>query len=103
MAETKLTQCAILLLSLGEDRAAEVFKHLSTREVQKLGKTMSSLTQVTRSDVEAVLQAFHQDVAQFQAVTLGSDAYVRSVLIKALGSARSKRFWKRIRRKGSKP
>jgi len=89
MAETKLNQCAILLLSLGEDLAAEVFKHLTTREVQAVGKVMSSLKKVTRSDVEAVLEAFHQDVEQMQAVTLGSDEYVRAVLTKALGSARA--------------
>jgi len=89
MDETKLNPCAILLLSLGEDLAAEVFKHLTTREVQTLGKVMSSLKQVTRSDVEAVLEAFHQDMAQMQTVTLGSDDYVRAVLTKALGSARA--------------
>jgi len=90
MTDVKLNHCAILLLSLGEDLAADVFKHLSTREVQSLGKVMSGLKQVTRSDVEAVLQAFHQDVEQFQAVTLGSDTYVRSVLTKALGNARAR-------------
>jgi len=90
MTDVKLNHCAILLLSLGEDLAADVFKHLATREVQSLGKVMSGLKQVTRSDVEAVLQAFHQDVEQFQAVTLGSDAYVRSVLTKALGNARAR-------------
>jgi len=89
MVEANLNQCAILLLSLGEDLAAEVFKHLNTREVQQLGKAMSSLKQITRSDVVQVLQAFHQDVEQFQSVTLGSDAYVRSVLVKALGNARA--------------
>jgi len=89
MAEADFRQCAILLLSLGEDLAAEVFKHLNTREVQSMGKAMSSLKQVTRSDVAQVLQAFHQDVEQFQAVTLGSDAYVRAVLTKALGNARA--------------
>jgi len=89
MPQANLKQCAILLLSLGEDLAAEVFKHLSTREVQQLGKAMSNLKHVTRSDVETVLEAFHQDVEQFAAVTLGSDAYVRSVLTKALGTARA--------------
>jgi len=89
MPEANVKQSAILLLSLGEELAAEVFKHLNTREVQQLGKAMTSLKQITRGDVEAALQAFHQDVEQFAAVTLGSEAYVRSVLTKALGNARA--------------
>jgi len=85
----KVKQSAILLLSLGEELAASVFTHLNTREVQQLGKAMTSLKQITRSDVETVLQTFHQDVEQFAAVTLGSEAYVRAVLTKALGNARA--------------
>jgi len=90
MPEAKVRQGAILLLSLGEELAASVFTHLNTREVQQLGKAMTGLKQITRDDVETVLQAFHQDVEQFVAVNLGSEAYVRSVLTKALGNARAK-------------
>jgi len=89
MPEPKIKQCAILLLSLGDELAAAVFKHLNTREVQLLGKAMTGLKHITRSEVSEVLQAFHQDVEQFAAVTLGSDTYVRSVLTKALGNARA--------------
>jgi len=85
----KVKQSAILLLSLGEELAASVFTHLNTREVQQLGKAMTNLKQITRGDVETVLQTFHQDVEQFAAVTLGSESYVRAVLTKALGNARA--------------
>ena len=37
MDEEGLNDAAILLMSLGEEEAAEVFKHLSPKEVQKLG------------------------------------------------------------------
>ncbi|ARP86927.1 flagellar motor switch protein FliG [Bordetella genomosp. 9] len=84
-----MTRAAILMMSLGEDAAAEVFKYLSAREVQQVGAAMAQLKQVTREDVAEVLEEFRQESDQFIAVTLGSDDYIRSVLTKALGSDRA--------------
>ena len=88
-ADKHLERCAILLLSLGEDAAAEVFKYLSAREVQQVGMAMANLQQITRADVDDVLEEFRQEADQFMAVTLGSDEYIRSVLTKALGTDRA--------------
>src|SRR5690625_334609 len=84
-----LERAAVLLLSLGEDSAAEVFKYLSPREVQQVGMAMANLRQITRGDVEKVLEDFRAEADQFMAVTLGSDEYIRSVLTKALGTDRA--------------
>lgn len=84
-----LNRCAILIMSLGEDAAAEVFKYLSAREVQQIGTAMANLKQVTRGDVDKVLEDFRQEADQFMAITLGSDEYIRSVLTKALGTDRA--------------
>ncbi|MFC4297897.1 flagellar motor switch protein FliG [Castellaniella ginsengisoli] len=87
--DNDLTRCAILMMSLGEDAAAEVFKYLSSREVQQIGSAMANLKQVTRADVDQVLEDFRREADQFMAVTLGSDDYIRSVLTKALGTDRA--------------
>ncbi|HET8596492.1 MAG TPA: flagellar motor switch protein FliG [Castellaniella sp.] len=87
--EPDLNRCAILMMSLGEDAAAEVFKYLSSREVQQIGSAMANLKQVTRADVDEVLEDFRREADQFMAVTLGSDDYIRSVLTKALGTDRA--------------
>ncbi len=84
-----IERCAILMMSLGEDAAAEVFKYLSAREVQRVGVAMANLKQVTRNDVDDVLESFRHEADQFMAVTLGSDEYIRSVLTKALGTDRA--------------
>jgi flagellar motor switch protein FliG len=89
VAETDLDRCAILIMSLGEDAAAEVFKYLTAREVQQVGAAMANLKHVTRADVDTVLEEFRQEADQFMAVTLGSDEYIRSVLTKALGNDRA--------------
>ncbi|MBF6617782.1 flagellar motor switch protein FliG [Pollutimonas thiosulfatoxidans] len=89
IADSDLDRCAVLVMSLGEDAAGEVFKYLSSREVQQIGGAMANLKQVTRGDVDEVLEDFRQEADQFLAVTLGSDDYIRSVLTKALGTDRA--------------
>lgn len=89
MTESGLHRSAILMMTLGEDAAAGVFKHLSAREVQAIGAAMANLKQVTREEVNQVLEDFREEADQIMAVSLGSSDYIRSVLIKALGSERA--------------
>jgi flagellar motor switch protein FliG len=58
--EADLSRCAILMMSIGEDAAAEVFKYLSSREVQQIGLAMANLKQVARADVDKVLEDFRR-------------------------------------------
>ncbi len=86
MAEDGLTNAAILLMSIGEEEAAEVFKHLAPKEVQALGEKMAKLKVVDTEKIEAVLSSF-QETADAQRSLVGdTDAYVRNVLNKALGA-----------------
>lgn len=84
-----LRDSAILMMALGEDAAAEVFRYLNPREVQELGMAMAQLRQVTRADMDQVLESFRSEADQFMAVTLDSDEFIRSVLNKALGEDRA--------------
>lgn len=87
--ESLLDRSAILMMALGEDAAAEVFRYLSPREVQQLSSAMAGLKQLTRSDMEAALESFREEAEQFMAVNLDTNAYIRSVLNKALGTDRA--------------
>ena len=79
-----LSNSAILLLSVGEEEAAQVMKHLTPKEVQKIGQAMSKLGQVTRDRIEKVLTTFHEQA--HTATSIGADdEYIRSVLTRALG------------------
>ena len=91
-----LERSAILLMSLGEDEAAEVFKYLAPREVQKLGAAMASLRQVSRDQIADVLQDFVLEAEQHSALSLDSSEYIRSVLNKALGSDKAAGLIERI-------
>jgi len=85
MSEDGVQRSAILLMSLGEEGAVEVFKHLGPREVQKLGTAMAKLSNVTRAQVASVLREFHEEAVQQTTIGSAPDQYLRSVLTRALG------------------
>lgn len=80
-----LDQAAILLMSLGEKEAAEVLKHLGPKEVQRIGTAMTTLENVPQDHVELVMTNFLDDVRQSTGLGVGSDGYIRNMLVAALG------------------
>ena len=89
MSAEGLQKSAILLMSLGEDGAAEVFKHLAPREVQKLGQAMAGLKSVTKEKIQSVVDAFRSEAGEQTLTGAGSEDYIRNVLQKALGDDRA--------------
>ena len=96
MSDAGLTNSAILLLSLGEAEAAEVFKFLAPKEVQKIGQTMTKLKAVTRDKIDEVLGRFHDQAEQETSIGGDTDGYVRNVLTKALGGDKASFLLDRI-------
>ncbi|MET0209825.1 MAG: flagellar motor switch protein FliG [Burkholderiaceae bacterium] len=96
MDDKGVEDAAILLMSLGEEEASEVFKHLAPKEVQKLGETIAKMKVVPRDRVEKVLDRFDR-VAETQSTLVSdTDEYVRSVLRKALGEDKANLLLDRI-------
>ena len=79
-------RAAVLLLSLGENDAAEVLKHMGAKEVQKLGLAMATMSGVTRDQVLRVMDDFDGALDKQTSVGVGADDYIRNVLIQALGA-----------------
>ena len=96
MDEQGLEDSAILLMSLGEEEAAEVFKQLAPKEVQRLGETIAKLKTVPRERVEAVLERFSTDAADTSMLVNDTNEYVKSVLRKALGDDKANLLIDRI-------
>ncbi|KRA30139.1 flagellar motor switch protein FliG [Rhodanobacter sp. Root627] len=78
-------RAAILLLTLGEEDAAEVLKHLSARDVQAVGSAMAALSGVSREQVEVVLNKLDADMGQQTSLGVGTEEYIRKILVNALG------------------
>ncbi len=95
-SEDPLTQAAILLMTLGEEDAAEVLKHLGPKEVQRLGSSMAMLKSVTRDEVEKVLNNFFDVVRDQTSLGVGSDSYIRNMMVQALGEEKANGLVDRI-------
>jgi len=89
ISETGTRKSAILLMALGEDRAAAALAHLATSEVQTLGLAMAKLASVSKNELNTVLSEFRHETEQLSALHLGSSSYIRAVLKKALGDDRA--------------
>lgn len=87
---------AILLMSLGEEEASEVFKHLTPKEVQALGETIAKLKIIKRAQVEEVLDKFDAVAETHSTLVTDTDEYVRAVLRKALGDDKANLLLERI-------
>ncbi|MEO7245362.1 MAG: flagellar motor switch protein FliG [Rubrivivax sp.] len=96
MDDKGLEDAAILLMSLGEEQAAEVFKHLAPKEVQRLGETIARMKSIPRDRYEAVLTRFETGAAAQNTLVSDTDEYVRTVLRKALGDEKANLLIDRI-------
>lgn len=82
---TGVDRAAILLMSLGEQEAAEVLKYIGPKEVHRVSAAMTSLKNITREQADDVLNDFCETADNETTFGVGSDEYLKSVLIKALG------------------
>jgi flagellar motor switch protein FliG len=85
MDDQGIEDAAILLMSLGEEEAAEVFKHLAPKEVQRLGETIARMKAVPRERFQGVLDRFVSMASNEHMLVADTDEYVKAVLRKALG------------------
>jgi len=96
MDEAGLEDSAILLMSLGEEDAAEVLKHLTPKEVQGMGETIARMKSIPRDRMESVLKQFSSVATEQVALVGDTDAYLRTVFRKALGDDKANLLLDRI-------
>jgi len=89
-------RAAVLLMSLGEQDAAEVLKHMSPKEVQKIGEAMATMVNVPKDSVSSVLGDFCDAVDEQTELGIGNEDYLRSVLNNALGEDKARNIIDRI-------
>jgi flagellar motor switch protein FliG len=89
-------RAAILLLTLGEQEAAAILKHMSAREVQRVGSVMAKMKNVSRAEVEKVVSEFATNVEVQTSVGVGADEFLRKALVHALGEDKAAAIIDRI-------
>lgn len=82
-------KAAVLLVSLGPKKAAEVFSHLSDEEIEELSLEMAKTGEIPREQIEAVLQEVAENSLAYTSLAEGGVAYAREVLERAVGPERA--------------
>lgn len=89
MSQAGLERCATLLLALGEEASAAVFRYLSPLEVSQLGAAMRAMRVLPRERVQEVLQACQQEAALQTGFATDSERFLDDALSRALGPTRA--------------
>src|ERR1700728_3831619 len=89
-------RAAILLMSLGEQDAANLLKQLEAKDVQKLGLAMADLKEISREQVTSVLEKFIGIADGKANLASGSTEYVRRVLTQAVGKQKTDMLLDRV-------
>lgn len=82
-------KAAILLITLGPDVSAQVFKHLRDEEIEQLTLEIANVRKVDNAEKETILSEFHQICVAQEYLTQGGITYAKEILEKALGSQKA--------------
>ena len=78
-------KAAILLLSLNEQDAASIIRHLDPKQVQQVGGSMASMKNLNQDKVSSVHRSFLEEIQKYTSIGMGSEDFVRNALVAALG------------------
>lgn len=95
-ALTGRQKAAILLISLGPDVSAQVYKHLTEEEIERLSLEISSVKKVESDIKEDVLEQFHQIALAQDYISQGGVGYAKTVLEKAFGKQEASEIINRL-------
>ena len=82
-------RAAILLISLGPERSAGIFKHLKEEEIEEMTLEIANIRSVTPQVKEAVITEFYELCLAQQYIAEGGIGYAKDLLEKALGSEKA--------------
>ena len=78
-------KAAILLLSLSEEDAAQILKHLEPKQVQKVGMAMAAIDDLSQAKISAVHNLFIEQIQSFSTIGFQSEDFIKKALTAALG------------------
>ncbi len=82
-------KAAILLISLGPDVSAQIFKHLREEDIEKLTLEIANQRKIPQEQKDKVMAEFHQMCLAKDYISSGGLDYAREILEKALGAEKA--------------
>ncbi|MGB9791394.1 MAG: flagellar motor switch protein FliG [Thermacetogeniaceae bacterium] len=89
-------KAAILLISLGPEISAQIFKHLQEEEIEQLTLEIANIRKVPPEKRDEVFQEFYQMCLANEYITQGGINYAREILEKALGAQKAAEIINRL-------
>ena len=83
-------KAAILLITLGPERSADIFKHLKEEEIEELTLEIANTRSVSPQVKEDILNEFYQVCLAQQYIAEGGIGYAKELLEKSLGEEKAK-------------
>ncbi len=90
------TKAAIMLVAMGQDASAEIFKNLSEKEVEALSIEIAKLEGITPEMRQGVIEEFHHMALAQQYIARGGIDYARQILDQSVGSKRAQEILDRV-------
>jgi flagellar motor switch protein FliG len=82
-------KAAILLITLGPENSAKIFKHLTEEDIEELTLEIANMRKVTPELKTKVMEDFYQICVAQEYISEGGIDYAKEILEKALGSQRA--------------
>ncbi|MBZ4666242.1 flagellar motor switch protein FliG [Mahella sp.] len=82
-------KAAILIIALGPEKAAKVYKHLREEEIEQLTLGIANVNKVTQEEKDKIVEEFYQICLAQNYISEGGIGYAREVLEKALGNQKA--------------
>jgi flagellar motor switch protein FliG len=89
MERTPQEKAAILLIALGKDYSAKIFKQLSDEEIEQLTLEIANVRRVDTETQQEILKEFHEAYMAQNYIMEGGIDYARDILNQAIGQQRA--------------
>ncbi len=89
-------KAALVVVSLGADRASQIYKYLNEQDIEELTYEVAKLGKTTNSQVESTLDEFYKLCLTHKMMTDGGLDYARNVLEKAFGESTARNLLEKV-------
>ena len=95
---TKVRKAAVVLLAMGEEASAEVFKHLNEAEIEQIVREIATLGTVPPETAAQVMEEFHSAAVAASSMVFGDEDFPRRVLTRTHGADAARAIAERVER-----
>lgn len=94
--KSAVTRAAAFLIAIGEETAAEIYKHLSEDEIETLSIEIGRISTLDQEEIDSIMNEFYELFITQKVIAEGGQEYSLNVLTNAFGKEKAKMLMERI-------